>query len=500
MSAGFVVVLHAGYGDLDSRMKPVRNYRTRHSHVVLALARFHGSRLLRHPIIVVGAFGSVGVFWVATASQAPVLHRDAITLSGSCLVLASLTLVVADFGARRERTGDNREMLDATPTSADSRMLGLAGAGWGSGLASIAVLAAGLLWMYSRAPVGSPAWWELAGAPALVFLAHTLGVNLGRWFQTPIAAPTVIIGLTAWFIFPILSGSTASPSPFFPWLANDSNVPIAYPRMPAIHLAYVVGLAILLLAIIVRHWASVIMAGLVVAGTSFLVAGISLRGSSHLEEWISTQKYVCQEKASMQFCVVAGYEPWIDRWAEVVSGVKRVAPIDRKTLRQGIDTILEFNWNTEGWMARDLAETLVRPALDIPDVDSSGACADRSEGISGQARGVAAEVIAASVTDAAEEDFNREIRRLRALDRLDSPPTEPMELSGAEMQFAQELLELPRDEMLSSLAARWEELENPSTTTSDMASWFDLPSPDVPPHQAWVCDCGEDGSARCSTD
>jgi hypothetical protein len=470
--------------------------------VELSLARFHGLRLLRHPIIPLGVIGSVVVFWLATRETAPVLDRDGIVLAGSCLLLAALALIVADFAVRRDRREEVHEMLAALPTSADRRALGHALGGWSLMVASLLVVVAGVGWMYLNRPVGSIPWWELAGAPAVVLLGFTAGIAVGRWLPTPLAAPVVVVGLAAWFMVPILFASTSSPSPYFPWFANDAQVPQAFPRMAAVHAAYVMGLTVVLIGVAARRWKLLAGAGMIVVISAAALSSIPV-GSQRdglVDDWLASQAYVCQDRNEIEYCVVSGYEPWIDRWAEVADGVAVVAPIAGTTLRQGLDADLGFSWNTEGWMARSLAQALVRPALNIPienTVDLSE-CTMTTIGVSGQARGVVMEVVAATATPATEEDFRREVTALDRFGLLEEAPSGPRGLSGPETLLALQIVDLPREQMWAMLRARWGEVADPQTTTAELARWFDLPTPDIPPAPEYVCECHSDGSMECT--
>lgn len=77
-----------------------------------------------------------------------------------------------------------------------------------------------------------------------------------------------------------------------------------------------------------------------------------------------------------------------------------------------------------------------------------------------------------------------------------------VELSESEAELALRISDRPEDEILAILHPRWQELNEPATTSSDLAEWFGLPAPEVAEGSAYEsmqCQCTNDGGVSCAS-
>lgn len=89
---------------------------------ILAVAIYEGLRLVRHPLNVVGAAGSLVLIWRFIGDTAPVLPRDSVYLAGAMLPLAATVFFTANLAAMRWR--HIPELLESLPTSVLRRLVG----------------------------------------------------------------------------------------------------------------------------------------------------------------------------------------------------------------------------------------------------------------------------------------------------------------------------------------------------------------------------------------
>jgi hypothetical protein len=71
-----------------------------------------------------------------------------------------------------------------------------------------------------------------------------------------------------------------------------------------------------------------------------------------------------------------------------------------------------------------------------------------------------------------------------------------VELSESEAELALQISDRPQDEILSVLHRRWQELNDPATSSSDLAEWFGLPAPEIDEgssYESMRCQCTDDG-------
>jgi hypothetical protein len=196
---------------------------------VAALARGEGSRLLRHPALLLGL--ALGVV-VAVASAGSDGGEQLALLGGmGCLPLGLGVLVAAQLSTLRSRRDGTEELLSSLPRRARSRTAGhLLALGWTVPVA-VALVAAG--WVLVGAGQGLvlneqglrhvPGPAELAQGPLLVVALGSLGVLLGRVAPWPQAGALAVIILFA-FEVPFAMWGTAGPASWLLPFASDALI------------------------------------------------------------------------------------------------------------------------------------------------------------------------------------------------------------------------------------------------------------------------------------
>jgi len=97
--------------------RAARSHPGHHGRATWAMARFEGRRLLRHPLFVLGAIVSVGLFGFVTWKAAPVLQADAILIGGCLLPTAAMTLLAANLAVLRSHRHGTDELYDGLATT-----------------------------------------------------------------------------------------------------------------------------------------------------------------------------------------------------------------------------------------------------------------------------------------------------------------------------------------------------------------------------------------------
>ena len=294
---------------------------------VWQVAVFEGRRLLRHPLNLFGMVLSLAVFWLATRGTAPVLERDVIILVGSSLALAATALLTAETAASRNDRYDTAEVVEPTPADPDHWFVGMAVAAWAPVGLSLTVLALGLLWLYTDSPAGSIPWFELAGAPAVVALGHTIGVVIGRWVRILLAGPIAILIVGGIYVLREAcigcEGVVPPPSPFLPWHGSQYDLPQTAGRLEPVHLLYIVGLTVLFAAVAARRWKTAALSALIAAAAAIGLTGTPNDGEAIVargNQWATRVDPVCETRNSVEYCALPGFAVWVDRWEQELLG------------------------------------------------------------------------------------------------------------------------------------------------------------------------------------
>lgn len=490
------------------------------SRVIRQLARFEGRRQLRSPFLWLAVLASLGLVWLAVNDQPATLWARSVTIAGSCLPIAIVTLLLGNAAALRDHVSRVGETTDAPPTSRDIRVLGLVAGAWAALLLAVAVVIFGVALSVRDDPAGSFIWPELAVGPLLVLLGQALGVALGRWIPNSLAAPLTLIFIAGLFLVQdFWPGARTIPaaSAFLPWRkAYILDWVQGEPRLPWLHIVYLLALVGTLIAVAARRWKSVLVAGIALIGVSVGLAGIPTAGeevSAAVDSWAESQPRICEDHGGVQYCAIAGYQPWIDDWAAVVDRVQGLLPVASQleavdqttsggTMRSDIDpTVAYVRGNLP--VDYDLSQEILAAEFGLPQSSAEAAsmnshlpaCMAETMPVfvSGQARAVAYLALlelAAPGSIEASRGFGGAYQ------------SGHIELSEDEAQLALQIASLPRDEVLSVLGPRWEDVTDPETDSAAIAEWFGLAPPEVveaSSYESMQCVCNPDGGVSCTS-
>ncbi|MEX1125596.1 MAG: hypothetical protein WEE53_08025 [Acidimicrobiia bacterium] len=519
--------------------------------VVLALARFEARRALRHPLTWLGALGSLWLMWTLGGDVAPILERDSVFLAGAMLPLAAATLLVANYAILRQRR--LLETLDAYPSDANRRILGVQLGLVGPVLMSVLLQSIGFVYLLMGGSIGTVNLWELAVGPLLMVVFGLGGVALGRWLPHPIVAPVALVGLAAlqFMASPdaqiFSSVPTANVEWLAPWMMPSAFSPIedlAF-RPYVLHLGYVTVLALVLgiLALHHRGWdrlAPLAVGGLF--GVAVVVVSFNLSSEPTVGfDWPeAAANQVCNTAEGIEYCAFEFYTDWIPRWQETVASVNDLAPVSIDTVIQrppnhgwddnsgipasGIVVLTSLEWDrvdglpTQGFrLAIDVAqsavglpstpeirsftpeeiESIVKQNPGYPgdlkaQLEEEGPYPKACSAI-GQARAVVAVWLAGTALVDGASFLEARMKELHpsatSLYWPDRAHDPSVMIGRPDAELAAELLALPVAEVHPELLSRWPEVMDPATTSADLASWFGRSAPVYPELDFYEAPC-----------
>lgn len=228
---------------------PYHSARGRPGRAVLQLAWIEGRRTALHP-----AFLSLGSLWALALLPFFFSSSDAgWTLGGLAWMLALGGMIAANFGALRSRRESTEELFSSLPVIAPARTSAHAVAAWVPAASTGALLFLLALRPGLEFGKGTPAFAsvDLLQLPVLVGTLCVLGVALARWIPSSLVAPVVAVGF-----FALLGQVSQGESPsdvtwFWPTLSVDPRFASLSPVVVRWHIAYLVGLAVVLASLAV---------------------------------------------------------------------------------------------------------------------------------------------------------------------------------------------------------------------------------------------------------
>jgi hypothetical protein len=241
-----------------------------------ALAVVEGRRLTRHPAFLTGvAFTLIGsvVFVRATLSgQVTTWDEDGWTATAGFLFLAVLTMVAANLSALRDRREDTTEQHTALPVDRTTRTGALIAATLWPAAAGAVLLGAVAGYAATRVPLTSTDLAHLLEAVAAVVMLGALGVALAAWLPSPFVAPAA-----AWGLLFLTPGEDPSR-----WFVLAPFAGLRDPALSLVHLAYLLGLAIVFGALAVARsdrsrrviFVGALGGAVVIAAAAALVTGV----------------------------------------------------------------------------------------------------------------------------------------------------------------------------------------------------------------------------------
>ncbi len=329
-----------------------------------AIARAEGRRLARHPLTVAGLLLSVVLTYLSTRHVLPVLVRDTVLLTATAAPLAVTTFVAAHLATTRPSRDHTDTLFGAYPLKPQVRTLGLLIACLWPAAVGLLLATAGVLYLYAVGGIGWPNLFDVLAVPAAVTAAGVIGVAVGRWIPSPIAAALGAVMLVATHL--VLAGNTiigAGGSHLSrlmltgDWGAGLSVAPELLPRAPGVHLAYVAGVvATFAGTAVARHRPRLLAAGLAVTGVAVvgatahvLLQPVTGERADELFELMTdpSDSLACETRDAVEYCVLPRYTPWIDRWHGTISGVFAAYPAEQQPNRLRVEMSLQNSWSLE---------------------------------------------------------------------------------------------------------------------------------------------------------
>jgi hypothetical protein len=335
------------------RVRPGRKAvsRRRTGRPAFALARVEGRRLLRSPLVLVGALFSLALFVALTWDLAPVLHRDDVYTGLAAIPLAAGALMAANLAAGRSRRHGTEELYETSPVSPEDRTVGhVLSVAWPAAL-GVVVTAAQIGFLLALDPVGSPRVLELLTAPAIVALGGVAGILLARCWPSAIAGPVAVVAWAALQVFQLayLHYPPSSLRWLFPWVPPPGTraSPEVVARPAGWHLVYLLGVVGVVatmtrlprrvtlrpLAVVAAAVAVTVVAG----GLQMQPPTTEVRRELAAQVMEADRYRVCETRGSVRYCAYPAYVPWIDRWASVVEGVLDPIPPPARATRIDIE-------------------------------------------------------------------------------------------------------------------------------------------------------------------
>jgi hypothetical protein len=300
--------------------------------VVLALARFEGCRLLRHPaflgLLGLALFAALGLGF--GEEVADVLDRDDSGVAVLLTLAAWGALLAVNLAALRSRRDRTTELYASLPAPATFRTAAHV-------LSAVAVLPVAFAlvaawWLAALtypATVGTPRLAELAVGPLLVLGAGATGVLVARWVPTPLAGPVAVVATI------VLQSNWGHQHHELRWLHFVAAEPFLDPwlevRHAGWHLVYLLGLVVLAGALAVgRHGPSRLLAAVVATAMAMVLVAswvqtrppTAAQAAAIVDRLERPEAHqVCEQRASVRYCAYPVYRDWIAEWELPVRGV-----------------------------------------------------------------------------------------------------------------------------------------------------------------------------------
>lgn len=305
------------------------------------LGLYESRMALKHRLSWVGALASVAIAAVELWSEEPVLNRTSVTLAWTMLPIAAAFALIAGGAVHRARGRTDAQPPMIMPLRMEERTAGVVlGVSLAGALVTIVVQLGLLGWLFTREFVTSLVWTELEIGPLYVMFAAALGAALARWISHPASGLITVLALIALVVaIPYRQndwGRVIGPEWLLPMAWPQGVVPYEVTLRPAaLHLAYLGGLAILLVATSVLgrwvpSWAllAIGVAIAVPAGLAQLGPISESRQDAVLERLVGDAAHLqCQDREQVTYCALAGYGRWIPFWIETAEPIVAAAPL-----------------------------------------------------------------------------------------------------------------------------------------------------------------------------
>ncbi|MDP9342756.1 MAG: hypothetical protein M3Q23_11835 [Actinomycetota bacterium] len=233
-------------GDFVARPAPAR--------AIVALARVEGTRLARHPAIIV----TVAITFLQSApallsSDYTSEHNVGWLIQVPALLISFGALLAANLQALKSRRDGSEELFQAAPLSPARRTLALAlAAVWVMAVLTLLLLAGDVAVRAAGKGAATDTGqalfplFDLVQGPLLAGLFVVIGIAVARWFPNALAGPVTLVAMVVAGTR-ILHAATDQAwlrlTPFDPTFLDDGGT------LQAMHVVYLGGLAAVVLAI-----------------------------------------------------------------------------------------------------------------------------------------------------------------------------------------------------------------------------------------------------------
>ena len=278
----------------------------------IALARFEGKKLLRHPAFLVGMALTPWLFLMATSDTGETWIHFEVAIALGLVPLGWLTMVAANLGALRSRRHRTEDLFQSLPTSPAVRTA----AHNLSTLATVPVAVVfaavcAVLVQVNADPLGSFGPAELATGVLLVVGGGAVGVLVARWLPRP-AVCLPAIGATM-FLQGKLTDFSPSPARWLSFVVDPLSSFAAVEQRPAgWHVGWLAAwIALVGVAGVARHGMprrlGVVALGVAVValGTGFAqTRPVSAEEAAAMADYISrpAAHQTCREQADVRYC------------------------------------------------------------------------------------------------------------------------------------------------------------------------------------------------------
>ncbi len=303
-----------------------------------SLARAEARRVARHPLVLVGLIASGWLLWSMNRDQLPQLTGYSTYVGLGLAPLAGAATLVGHLIASRARRHDTVEIESITPALERARTAGrLLGALVVIPIAAVMV-AAYMAFLFLIGGAGQPDLGELLVGPLVVGIGAVVGTAAGTWFPNRFTGLAAVGALAAvQIVFQDAEGTRH-------WLAWWHTVlwydgPDLWIRPSWVHLAYLAGIAAVIIGITMLRWGlRPVPLLLVGVGIAAAVAGgiVQVRPPSEAQidavfDQIANapNHWVSVDSPGVTYRIYPGYERWSEWWDGTVQSV--LAPVPAGT-------------------------------------------------------------------------------------------------------------------------------------------------------------------------
>lgn len=498
----------------------------------VALARFEGRKLLRHPAFLVGMALTPWLLLMATSDTGDAWVHFEMAIALGLVPLGWLTMVAANLGALRSRRHRTEDLFRSLPTSPAVRTT----AHNLSALATVPVAAAfaavcAVLVQVNADPRGSFAPAELATGVLLVVGGGVVGVVVARWLPRPAVCLPALAATV--FLQGKLTDFAPSPARWLSFVVEPlSSFVNIEPRPAGWHLGWLAAWIALLGVIGVARHGTPRPLGAVALGVAVVALGagfaqtrpISADRAAALADYISrpAAHQTCRDRADVRYCTYDDPGMRLAVWSPPVEAVLTRLPAAVRgrglEVTERPNPIVGKNCSPVGLLAtlpgpvRDRlnpegvwpADGKVHPGTDHWPCSNStvdglflgvqtGSWAvglppnpwydDQHCRAPGQARAAVALWLGAQSTPGAAKALallptrsGRNAAGELTFDDWDEPPAWGVTWSAGDVAAALALLDRPAADVAALLAADWDRFTDQATPTSELLTRAGLPA------------------------